>query len=63
MRIIKHSFYSTKGIDEEIKQQEEDNIKANKELDIKHKINLKICPKCNGKIKGRYCEDCLEEYN
>ena len=61
--IIKHSFYSTKGIDEEIKQQEEDNIKANKELDIKHKINLKICPKCNGKIKGRYCEDCLEEYN
>ena len=49
------------GIDNAIKEQEEDNIKANKELDIKHKINLKICPLCGGKIKGRYCEDCFYE--
>ena len=63
--IIKPNFYRTTGIDNAIKEQEEDNIKANKEIDIKHEINLDKCPKCNGRLKktkyGMTCEDCFWE--
>ena len=66
VEIIKPNFYNTTGIDNAIKEQEEDNIKANKEIDIKHEINLDKCPKCNGRlVKTKYgmtCEDCLCDY-
>jgi len=35
---------------------------ALKELDKINEVKiLNKCPECGGKIKGKYCEDCLEE--
>jgi DNA modification methylase len=61
--IIKPSFYSTTGIDQAIKEQEENNIENNKKIENRL---LDKCPKCNGRLKktkyGMTCEDCLEDF-
>jgi site-specific DNA-methyltransferase (adenine-specific) len=38
-------------------------IECNKIYNSNTSKHLALCPECGGKIKGRYCEDCLEELN